>query len=715
MNPRLILAVLAVVLAAAIFPALPASAVDPEGTDDLVLAPPDLPTLYGVFSNGQIVPLDGDPTLAPLPEVPEVTGVIGFAAAPGGGGYLATDKGRIITLDPAPPVGGVDFIVLDAPVVDIDVSPQGGVLLTASDGGVFALGGMGFFGSVADLDLDQPIVSAAITPSGLGYVLLGDDGGTFNLGDSKFVGSRAGQLAALTSATGVQPLPIDIRFAPMAPAELAFVQNFGDGDVPRGTQAIYPSQIMTYSDGTDEVLGDSGGNVGLLGADRRYEVPVDLSIDGVSGGFAFGAGGLVYGADGSDVPTVEIAPAVVELIDIVRAGEVINFGLGDELSVGLVGPEGITSGLELVCTLRGITGCNATSVMGPDDTLTIEIELASIDTTVVASVPATLAASTVPNLHSPRIAASAPLVATTSEPPLTFESIVDRLVAEQTRSTATFSYTCSGLGMARGAAAVTVSGQGLGARSTQYEYRFDVQCVERIELALTCETTGTEIEACVLYDLQIGDTLSVTATGSPAAATLNTKLTMSWDGAILRQTLPSPPPPDDTVQGSTLTATVECVSVGEVLLGARGQVFGTENEPARTLPIEIRCTAPETGGEIEPPQTQVQLAPGICIGVVHFALSSQITPNLMISATPTGGPQPETVTVTMSGPGLITPTKTVNVAADGKAAPEFGITTFGTYRITIVVVTLDDGSTRDVTAQAGGAQVVVTGDSVTCP
>ena len=192
---------------------------------------------------------------------------------------------------------------------------------------------------------------------------------------------------------------------------------------------------------------------------------------------------------------------------------------------------------------------------------------------------------------------------------------------------------------------------------------------------------------------------------------------MTWEGDILRQTLPAPRPPDDTVQGSTLTATVECVSVGETLLGARGQVFGTANEPAKTLPIEIRCIALDTGGEIEPPPipTQVQLAPDICIGVVHFVGSSEITPNLVISATPAGGPQPEKVTVTMSGPGLVTPTLTENVAADGKAAPEFGITTFGTYKITGVVVTLDDGSTRDVTAQAGGAQVVVTGESVTCP
>ena len=118
--------------------------------------------------------------------------VVGSAAAPNDGAWVATDGGAVLSVAGAPFYGGLSGR-LNQPIVGISATPDGGgYWLVASDGGIFAFGNARFYGSTGAIKLNRPIVGMSSTPSGNGYWLVASDGGVFAFGDARFFGSTGG-------------------------------------------------------------------------------------------------------------------------------------------------------------------------------------------------------------------------------------------------------------------------------------------------------------------------------------------------------------------------------------------------------------------------------------------------------------------------------------------------------------------------------------------
>jgi Beta-lactamase enzyme family len=115
--------------------------------------------------------------------------LVGIAAAPGGGYWLAARDGGVFAYGAAPFKGSLGGMQLNAPIVGIAAYGDG-YALAASDGGVFVFGNGPFRGSLGSLRLNAPIV--AIAPYGDGYALAASDGGVFVFGNGPFRGSLGG-------------------------------------------------------------------------------------------------------------------------------------------------------------------------------------------------------------------------------------------------------------------------------------------------------------------------------------------------------------------------------------------------------------------------------------------------------------------------------------------------------------------------------------------
>jgi lipoprotein-anchoring transpeptidase ErfK/SrfK len=116
--------------------------------------------------------------------------LVGVAAHPNGGYWVATSDGAVHSYAGAPFHGSASGIRLAAPIVGIAARPSGtGYWLVAADGGVFAFGDAGFHGSTGAMRLNRPVVGMASTRSGNGYWLVASDGGIFSFGDAGFHGS----------------------------------------------------------------------------------------------------------------------------------------------------------------------------------------------------------------------------------------------------------------------------------------------------------------------------------------------------------------------------------------------------------------------------------------------------------------------------------------------------------------------------------------------
>jgi len=175
------------------------------------------------------------------------TAIVGIAAAPDGGYWLAAGNGGVLAFGPAPdyPAGpmvpphtgcteaedanachwgravvGISAsstnvatvaadgevrargpnayatavnVMMIAPATGVAMTPDGsGAWVVGRDGGVFALNAP-FYGSAVPLRPAAAMVGIVATPTGHGYWLVGADGGVFTFGDARFFGASVGQ------------------------------------------------------------------------------------------------------------------------------------------------------------------------------------------------------------------------------------------------------------------------------------------------------------------------------------------------------------------------------------------------------------------------------------------------------------------------------------------------------------------------------------------
>jgi hypothetical protein len=174
-----------------------------------VVAMAPTPTGHGywtVTASG-FVQARGD-AATPAPEDVYDKPVVGIAARPTGGYWLAGSDGGVFSYNGAVFYGSLGAVHLFAPVVGIAPTPSGhGYWLVASDGGVFAFGDAHFYGSLGGIRLAAPIVGIAPTPTGHGYWLVGSDGGVFTFGDAVFHGSLATGVHLHTAIVGLARTP----------------------------------------------------------------------------------------------------------------------------------------------------------------------------------------------------------------------------------------------------------------------------------------------------------------------------------------------------------------------------------------------------------------------------------------------------------------------------------------------------------------------------
>ena len=113
--------------------------------------------------------------------------VVGIAASPDGRGYwLVTSDARVLAAGGARPPGPPPAVT--APIVGIAADPRGGWWLAAADGSVYPGGGAPALGSAAGTPLPEPVVGVAATPDGGGYWLVTADGRVLGFGDALFLG-----------------------------------------------------------------------------------------------------------------------------------------------------------------------------------------------------------------------------------------------------------------------------------------------------------------------------------------------------------------------------------------------------------------------------------------------------------------------------------------------------------------------------------------------
>jgi len=629
---RMIFAVMALVVVVTAF------AVPPGAADHVADHPPAF-----LLNTGEIVDAETGESLSPPLGVDDV---LGYKDAPGGGGYFVTSVGQVIAVSPAQPVTGVDHIRLDAPVVDFDVAPDGGLALFASDGGVFAVGGFVFRGSVADLNLDQDIVAGSITPSGNGYVLLGGDAGTFNMGDSRFAGSRAGQLEALAGADGAVPKPISIRFP----------------ESPRDAGVAATSQIISYDNGTEEVLGGPAGGVALQGAVDVFELPAGMRARAITDGFLL--------TDNNDVYAARLGQ-----IDVVTPDSGTIVGLAERS-----GSEQALGRFFTTCTIGATeTACDGDHELAVGQQLRVRVDESG-------------GAGGFPGATSTSAAV---------------ESFAQLAGAEDdaTDNHVEAVFTC----VARGASDVTVTPDG----QDSPVYAASVRCVALVELEVTCTAGGPSSSECPDVTLGLGQTLSVTARGVPGPATMSTTLSLNGVDPVLVQLAPQPAPANDTVPGSELTAIVRCASQdgSSTLLGAKATVVGERNEVSRTTPIQVTCAFEEDDEPIIEPHS-VQVVSGTCMGVKHHVGSSEVSLKLNVVGVPVTVTK---LTGTLGGPKVLQATVTAVVGLDGSAVVVWPIGLFGNYTVTSLRGTLPDGSTVDLLPQVTPKSVQVTDKDKSCP
>ena len=667
---------LLVAVAVTVLPRI-ATAADEEETEQ----PPGAPMAFVVTSDGRIIPVGGDGSVPATAPIDGVNDVVGYEEDPAGGGYLSTSTGRVISLGGAPAVGDIAHIALNAPVIAADRHPDGGIGLFASDGGVFALNGLRFSGSVAALNLDEPIVDGIITPSGNGTVLLARDGGVFNNGDAIFVGSRAGRLDELAGANGVPVAPIGIRFPTPA-------------DQLRGVQ--YPSQIVTYDNGMEEVFGAPGGGVAVLGSGPRYSLP-HLKLKGSSDGAAFDEAGNVYLPSSADPVELDLNEDV-DVVDMYLPSHLRN-------------AEPATIRFDVDCSVDGEPrACDHHHDLLDGQELNIDIA-AHYDSPLLPRGP-----GGEPGVDSQPAPPPFPLSARSGYEAVLPMMKVNRLFGGLPNPSALdvpahrFSFVCDGPGNGSGRVAVEAGFTFLGDDDQvvpKFVYEFAAACSAKPELDITCGFAEGSRGPCNDMSLATGQSVTITASGEPSKFITHTSLTVTWDGSNIVQLAPNPSPPNDTVVGAVMSATIACAvqDGATTLVGAKGTVTAGAGAPSRTVPFTVTCLAPLDDEPMLPPPPQTtSLSQPPCFQVEHLGATSRVTVHVTAAGSPSAV---QSVTVTMSGAGLQTPTASAQVAENGVAAVKFPITSDGRKTVTKIVVTLADGTNVDVTADAPGAHVDV--------